>query len=173
MTPQEAVQSLLVLGQVALDAGDYESAVEAYASALKIESNVTSLYNLGSLYARGLGVRQDYVEAARFFRIAELQGNEQAAKLCAKCLFDYACEGIEGKRPVDLYAAVSVFVSRVYPEAEDQKAEVNRGLLAVAATLCNKGAYADAAKLYRAAAEYGHDEYASYYLDALRSAGID
>jgi tetratricopeptide (TPR) repeat protein len=120
MTPEEAVRSLLVLGQVALNAGDYESAIEAYGSILQLEQNEVALYNLGSLYARGLGLRQDYVEAARLFRQAELMGNEQAGKLCAKCMFDYLLEGLDQSRPSDLYAEMAVFVTRVYPEAEDQ-----------------------------------------------------
>ena len=55
--PEEAVRSLLLLGQTALDAGDFESAVIAYESVLKIEQDETALINLGSLYARGLGRR--------------------------------------------------------------------------------------------------------------------
>ena len=64
MSQEEAVRSLLLLGQVGLSARDYESAIEAYASVLKLEPNETAAYNLGSLYARGLGVRQDFAEAA-------------------------------------------------------------------------------------------------------------
>ena len=37
MGPEEAVRSLLLLGQAALDEGDHAAAAEAYASALKIE----------------------------------------------------------------------------------------------------------------------------------------
>lgn len=173
MSAEEAVRSLLILGQVALDAGDYESATEAFASVLTIEPNEVALYNLGSFYARGLGVRKDFMEAARLFHQAELLGNGRAGKLCGKCMLDYLSEGIEGKSPADLYAAMAVFVSRVYPEATDQKLEVNNGLLAVAVTYLNKGNYAEAAKVLRAAAEFGNDETAQSYLAALESAGID
>lgn len=171
MSQPEAVRSLLLLGQVALNARDHESAVEAYASVLKLEPNVTAFYNLGSLTARGLGVRRDYAEAARLFHQAELLGNSQAGKLCQKCLFDYACEDIESKKPADLYAELAVFVSRVYPEATDHKQEVNRGLSAVADTLLSKGEYASAAKAFRAAAEFGGDGYAQYSLAVLYHAG--
>ena len=173
MTQEEAVRSLLLLGEVATSAGDYESAVEAYASILKMEPNVTALYNLGSFRARGLGIRRDYVEAARLFHQAELLGNERAGKLCGKCLFDYVLDGFDGKTPADLYAATAVFVSRVYPEADDPKAEVNNGLRAIAATLYNRGGVAEAEKAYRAAAEFGRDEYAQYILAALEDARAD
>lgn len=167
MGPEEAVRSLLLLGQVALDAGDYESATEAYASILHIEPNELAFYNLGSFRARGLGGRRDFVEAARLFHQAELMGNERAGKLCGKCMLDYLCDGLDDKSPADLYAAMAVFVSRVYPEATDQKLEVNHGLLAVAVTLLNQGNQAGAMKVFRAAAEFGDDNYAQSVLDAL------
>lgn len=157
MTAEEAMRSLLLLGEVAMNAQDYESAFEAYASALKLGQNEVAAYNLGSLYARGLAVKRNYLEAARLFRQAELLGNERAGKLCAKCMLDFLCEGIDDKEPVELYAAMAVFVMRVYPEAADQKAEVGRGLHAVANTLLHLGQAERAEKVLRAAQEYGED----------------
>lgn len=171
MTPEEVVSSLLLLAQVALDAGDYESAAEAYASILQLESNETASYNLGSFRARGVGVKRDFMEAARLFHQAELLGNARAGQLCRKCMLDYLNEGLEEKAPVDLYAAMAVFVSRVYPEATDSKQEVNSGLIAVASTFFSKGWYAAAAKVFRSAAEFGNDGYAQYYLGELYDAG--
>ena len=171
MSQEEAVRSLLVLGQVALGSQDFESAVEAYASVLKLEQNETAFYNLGSLYARGLGVRRDFAEAARLFHQEELLGNERAGKLCGKCMLDFVCEGIEQKSAADVYASMAVFVSRVYPEASDQKAEVNRGLFAIASTCLAKGEYDEAAKVFRAGAEFGADGYAQYHLAQLYNAG--
>ena len=167
MSPADAVRSLLLLGQVALDAGDYESATEAYASILQLEQNEVALYNLGSFYARGLGVKRDFAEAARLFHQAELLGNARAGKLCAKCMFDYMHKGFYNKEPVDLYAAMAVFVSRVYPEVSDQKREVSNGLLAVAGTYLHKGERDAAMRVFRAAAEFGGDEYAQRCLDEL------
>lgn len=158
MTADEAVRSLLLLGEVALNARDYESAVEAYASVLKLQQNEVALYNLGSFYARGLGVRQDYVQAARLFHQAQLLGNQRAGKLCGKCMFDYVHDGLLDKTPAAVYAQMAVFVSVVYPEAADQKQEVNRGLLAIANTCLSKGERDNATKVFRAAAEYGNDE---------------
>lgn len=171
MSKEEMVRSLLVLGEVALGAKDYESAADAYASLLKLEQNEVALYNLASLYARGLGVRRNYVEAARMFRQAELMGNAQAGKLCAKCMLDHARDGIDHKTPAELYAAMVLFVMRVYPEAGSQRAEVVRGLVAVADTMLSKGEYDGAAKAYRVAAEYGADGYAQYSLAMLYEAG--
>lgn len=171
MSQEEAVKSLLTLGEVALGAGDFDSATQAYASVLKLEQNETALYNLGSFYARGVGVRRDFVEAARLFHQAELLGNERAGKLCGKCMFDYVQEGFDGKTPTDLYAAMAVFVSRVYPEASDPRLEAGNGLFAIASTLFNRGAYAEAAKAFRAAAEFGNNGYAQYYLAQLYNAG--
>lgn len=170
MSPEGAVNLLLVLGQTALEAGDYESAADAYASILKIEQNETALYNLGSFYARGLGLRKSYVEGARLFHQAELLGNAKAGKLCAKCMFDFLHEDFKSKSPADLYAAMAIFVSKVYSEVEDQKPEVNRGLFAIAATHLNKGEYDEAAKFLRAAAEFGNDEYSQHYLAMLYGA---
>lgn len=170
MSPEGAVNLLLVLGQTALEAGDYESAADAYASILKIEQNETALYNLGSFYARGVGLRQSYVEGARLFHQAELLGNAKAGKLCAKCMFDFLHEDFKSKSPADLYAAMAIFVSKVYSEVEDQKPEVNRGLFAIAATHLNKGEYDEAAKFLRAAAEFGNDEYSQHYLAMLYGA---
>ena len=155
MSVHDAVQSLLLLGQVALDAGDYESAVEAYASLLQLEPNEVASYNLGSFYARGLGVRQDFAEAARLFHQAELLGNERAGKLCAKCMFDYLYGDLGTKTPAELYAAMALFVLRVYPEATDQKLEVTNGLFAIAGTLASRGEQAEAQKVYLAATEFG------------------
>lgn len=170
MSPEGAVNLLLVLGQTALEAGDYESAADAYASILKIEQNETALYNLGSFYARGLGLRKSYVEGAWLFHQAELLGNAKAGKLCAKCMFDFLHEDFKSKSPADLYAAMAIFVSKVYSEVEDQKPEVNRGLFAIAATHLNKGEYDEAAKFLRAAAEFGNDEYSQHYLAMLYGA---
>jgi len=172
MTQEEVVSSLLVLGQVALQSKDYESAVEAYASVLQLEPNETAFYNLGSFRARGLGVRRDYAEAARLFHQAERLGNKRAGSLCAKCMFDFIHEGFDDRTPADLYAAMGVFVSMVYPEAADQGQEVNSGLFAIASTHLNRGEYAQAAKVFRAAAEFGNEGYAQHYLGVLYSAGI-
>ena len=151
MSPEEVVSSLLHLAQTALAAGDHESAATSYASVLQLGDNAVALYNLGSLYAHGLGVRQDYMEAARLFRRAELLGNARAGKLCQKCMLDYMIADLADKSPADLYAMMAVFVSKVYPEADHKKAEVKNGLIAVALTNRRRGDEAGASKLFQAA----------------------
>lgn len=42
------------------------------------QGNAAAQYNLGAMYAEGQGVRQDYVEAVRWFRKAADQGLAQA-----------------------------------------------------------------------------------------------
>lgn len=171
MSSESAVNLLLLLGQTALDAGDYESAAEAFGSILKLEQNETAFYNLGSFYARGLGLRQDFVEGARLFHQAELLGNERAGKLCGKCMYDYMHKVSVGTSPVELYAAMAVFVERVYTEVHDKASEVSRGLFAIAATHLNKREYTEAARFLRAAAELCNDGYAQFYLAMLYHAG--
>lgn len=171
MTSEEAVRSLLLLGQVALRENDFPAAADAYASALAIEPNMTAAFNLGSLYARGLGVRKNFMEAARLFHQAELLGNEQAGKLCGKCMLDFIGEGLDAKTPMDVYAAMSVFASRVYPEAADPASEVETGLFAIASTYFQGGDYVRAARVFRASAEFCNDGLAQYYLGELYNAG--
>lgn len=171
MTQGDAVQALLMLGQAALDASDYDAAIEAYASALKIEPNETAAFNLGSLHARGLGVRRNYLEAAKHFHQAELLGNEMAGKLCGKCMYDYIHRGFDGRKPSDVYAAMAVFVTMVYPEAENSGQEIATGLFAIASTHFSREEYAEAAKVFRAGAEFANDGLAQYYLGSLYNAG--
>ena len=167
MTTEEAVRSLLLLGQVASNEGDFDAAVEAYASILKLEQNETAAYNLGSYYAQGLGVKRNYLEAARLFHQSELMGNAKAGMLCRKCMYDFIHEGMASKQPKALYAAMLVFVSQVYPEATDTTQEIGNGLMAVASTCYSKGEPAEAAKAFRAAGEFAESGYAQYNLALL------
>lgn len=164
MSPEDVTKSLLYLGEVALAARDYESAATAYASVLQLGPDVTALYNLGSFYARGLGVPQDYTEGARLFHQAELLGSERAGMLCRKCMLDHVNADLGCKSPAETYATMAVFVSKVYPEIADQKSAACSGLVAVALTNQSKGDDSAAEKVFRAAAEFGGDETAKQYL---------
>ena len=44
------------------------------------EGNVAAQYNLGTIYAHGKGVPQDYVEAIKWYRKAAAQGNIESQK---------------------------------------------------------------------------------------------
>ena len=46
-----------------------------------LNGNADAQYNLGIMYASGLGVIQDYNEAVKWFRLSSSQGNAQAQKI--------------------------------------------------------------------------------------------
>ena len=83
------IDTMLMSAEVAMRKEDYTMVVEIYKDILKLESNATAQCNLGSLYAQGKGVKQDFKEAAYWFRQAELSGDEQSVKLCLKCSLDF------------------------------------------------------------------------------------
>ena len=154
-----------------IDAGRPEQAVDLYQRILEIEpKHPTALYNLGSLYAQGKGVAQDFLEAGCLFRQAELNGDTQAGKLCQKCLMDYMHQRMERGSASELYADVLQFIRRVYPEA-NAEVEANRKLFALAGLHFNRGEYAPAAKLLRPAAEFGNDGLSQNYLAVLYNLG--
>lgn len=63
------------------------------------------------------------------------------------------------------------FVKYIYPETEDVNLEVCRKLFAIAGNHFNKKEYPPAAKLFRAAAEFGNDGYSQNYLAVLYNLG--
>ena len=46
-----------------------------------LNGNADAQYNLGIMYASGLGVIQDYNEAVKWFRLSSSQGNAQAQEI--------------------------------------------------------------------------------------------
>ena len=56
-------------GQRAYDRGDYASAVKEWRP-LTEKGQVDAQFNLGSIYAHGQSVPQDYQEALRWYRLA-------------------------------------------------------------------------------------------------------
>lgn len=154
-----------------MDDGDYEHAAEQYKNILKLEPNETAQYNLGSLYAQGKGVKQDFMEGAYWFRQAERGGDVQAGKLCMKCTMDFVHQNLDKKSPEQLYMDMVRFVQYIYPETENVNLEVCRKLFAIAGNHFNKEEYPPAAKLFRAAAEFGNDGYSQNYLAVLYNLG--
>ncbi len=62
---------------------------------LKIAShqgNDQAAFNLGNIYANGIGVSQNYTEAEKWFRIAAVQGNTKAQ--CTLGMLFYAGKGL-------------------------------------------------------------------------------
>ena len=104
---------------MAMDREDYAAAADQYKNILKLEPNETAQYNLGSLYAQGKGVEQNFMEAAYWFRQAELAGDEHAGKLCLKCSMDFVYQNFDGKTPEQLYTDMLRFIKYVYPETID------------------------------------------------------
>lgn len=168
---QNVIESMLTMANLAAEAGDYPHAVDGYKNILKLEPNTTAQYNLGSLYAQGKGVGQDYMEGAYWFHQAERNGDVQAGKLCLKCTLDYVHQDFDKKTPEQLYDDMVRFTRHVYPEGTDVNLEACRKLYAIAGNHFNKKEYAAAAKLFRAAAEFGNDGYSQNYLAVLYNAG--
>ena len=81
LTSKDIIETMLLTAQVAMDKEDFDKAVEVYKDILNLEPNITAEYNLGSMYAQGKGVAQDFTEGAYHFHQAELLGDEQSGKL--------------------------------------------------------------------------------------------
>ena len=168
---KDIIDMMVTMADIAMNDGNYERAVESYRIILKLEPNEIAQYNLGSLYAQGKGVKQDFMEGAYWFHQAELGGDEQAGKLCLKCSLDFARQNFDRKSPEQLYTDMARFIKHVYPETADVNLEVCRKLYAIAGNHFNKKEYTAAAKLFRAAAEFGNDGYSQNYLAVLYNAG--
>ncbi len=166
-----AIDRLLLMAEVAVEDEDYETAARTYRDILELEPDKTAQYNLGSLYAQGKGVGQDFMEGAYWFHQAELAGDERAGKLCQRCMLDFTHQNFDTKTPEQLYIDMTRFVGHVYPDTKDVRSEVCRKLYAIAGNHFNSEEYAAAAKLFRAAAEFGNDGYSQNYLAVLYNAG--
>lgn len=167
----DMMEFMLNQAVVYINAGKPEQAVDLYRRILESEpEQPTALYNLGSLYAQGKGVDQDFLEAGYLFRQAELTGDTQAGKLCQKCLMDYMHQRMDRSTASELYADVLRFMQRVHPEA-DAELETSRKLFALAGLHFNRKEYAPAAKLFRPAAELGNDGMSQNYLGVLYNIG--
>ena len=170
-TTEKVIDTMLKTAEVAMDSEDYSLAVETYKDILKLESNAIAQYNLGSLYAQGKGVGQDFRESAYWFRQAELSGDEQAGKLCLKCTLDFIHKNFDIKNSEQLYEDMVDFIGYVYSDTVNINLEVCRTLYAVAGNHFNKQEYSHAAKLFRAAGEFGNDGYSQNYLAVLYNLG--
>ena len=149
---------------------DYERAVDICKNILELEPNETAQYILGNLYAQGKGAGQDFMEAAYWFRQAELAGNEMAGKLCMKCMLDFTHQNFENKTSEILYTDMVRFVKYIYPE-ENAELKAGRNLFSIAGNHFNNKEYSQAAKIFRAAAQLGNDGYSQNYLAVLYNAG--
>ena len=64
-----------------MDSHEQETTVMKNILAGALNGNADAQYNLGIMYASGLGVIQDYNEAVKWFRLSSSQGNAQAQKI--------------------------------------------------------------------------------------------
>lgn len=161
---------LVALANMAMASGDYARAAESYEKVLMLEPNEVAQYNLGSLYAQGKGVEQDFVEAGYWFHQAELAGNERAGQLCLKCAVDLTHQDFDEKTSMRLYNDMLRFAKSVYQNGESER-EALETLNGLADLHYTRGEYAAAAKLLRATAEFANDGYAQNYLAVLYNTG--
>ena len=76
-TPEQQFQQ----GLEATKRGDYQIAFKLWLP-LAEQGNATTQFNVGLMYAEGQGVKQDDVEAIKWFRKAAEQGLAQAQYSC-------------------------------------------------------------------------------------------
>lgn len=168
---ENIISAMMTTADAAMDKGDYSLAVDTYQRILKLEPNTDAQYNLGSLYAQGKGVTQNYMEAAYWFHQAEMSGDVQAGNLRLKCTSDFVHQNLELKTAEQIYYDMTEFVKYVIGNMGNVNLEVCRNLYGIAGNHFNKHEYEAAAKLFRAAGEFGNDGYSQNYLAVLYNAG--
>ena len=171
LSSKDIIQMMLMMAEAEMEKGEYANAVDQYKQILQLEPNETAQYNLGSLYAQGKGAEQNFMEGAYWFHQAERSGNEKAGKLCKKCEMDFVHQNFDSKTPEQLYTDMMRFMKYVYPEKTNANLEACRSLFGIAGNHFNKKEHGRAAKLLRAAAEFGNDGYSQNYLAVLYNAG--
>ena len=169
---QETIAAMLAAADAALAKEEYSQAADTYKQILALEPNTTAQYNLGTLYALGKGVKHNYKEAAYWFHKAELGKDARAGQLCQKSMMDFIHQNCVFKTPEQLYTEVEQAVAYIFPETADVRLETCRKISGVAGLHFNKHDYPVAAKLFRAAAEFGNDGNSQNYLAVLYNAGL-
>lgn len=100
--PHYVVKMLLSAADTAITNGDYSKAADAYKKILVVQANITAQYNLGQLYLQGKGVEQNYVEAAKLFRVAAEFGNDGYSQNSLAILYNTG-SGVEKNDLAALY----------------------------------------------------------------------
>ncbi len=72
-----ALAATLEDGVAAHARGEYELALDIFLPLAK-QDNMAAQYNLGQMYRKGNGMAVDFVEAARWYRLAAAQGDAQS-----------------------------------------------------------------------------------------------
>lgn len=156
-----------------LNAGQAEAAAQRYREAWERHGNGTAAYNLGTLYALGRGVPQDFIQAARCYADAREKGEPQADKLWKKCLLDFAHQNLDRKTPRQVYEDLAAFFRQTAP-AGWTKDRLCDTIYDLAAYDISKRDFGSAARLARAGAEFGGDGRCQNLLGVLynRGAGV-
>lgn len=168
---QDVIEIMLMNADIYVDQGDYEHAFKAYKQIAELQPNATAQYNLGSLYAQGKGTNQSFKTGAYWFHQAELNGDEKAGGMCLKCIMDYMHENIDTDTPKMLFDKMYNLAFDLEPKG-DGKAFAVEKIYGLAGHHLNKKEYAYAAKLFRAAAEFGNYGDSQNYLAVLYNAGL-
>lgn len=168
---EDVVQVMLVNAKACLDDGRPEQAFDIYKSIVEMALDPTAQYNLGSLYAQGKGTEQDFLQAAYWFHQAVQNGEPAAEKMRKKSTMDYLHQGFSQTTPHQLYEKMIRYASLLYPR-DNGNTIAAENLYNLAALHFNKKEYKEAAKLFRAGAEFANDGESQNYLAVLYNAGL-
>lgn len=168
---EKVIQYMLTNAEVCLESNMPEMAFETYRKIVELTTNTTAQYNLGSLYAQGKGTNQDFLQAAYWFRQAIVNGDPSAEKLLLKSTMDYLNQDLSMIMPYDLYQKMQKYILLLYPKMDGNSIAAET-LYSLAGHRFNKKEYAEAAKLFRTAAEYYNHGESQNYLAVLYNAGV-
>lgn len=164
------IEQMLSNATICLEQDAPEQAFKTYMEIVKLTPNTSAQYNLGVLYATGQGTEQNLFQAAYWFHQAAVNGDEQAGKLEQKSLMDLVHKGFDQKSPQAIYHELIQYSELVYPRENGRDIAV-KNLNTLAKYHWNKQQYTEAAKLFRASAQYGDDGEGQNFLAVLYNAG--
>lgn len=111
------------------------------------------------------------MQAAYWFHQAALNGEPDADKLRMKRTMDYMHQDLDEATPNQLYQKMLSYASMLYTRSNGN--DIASGLLFEFADYhMSKNQYRQAAKLFRAAGEYGNHGKSQNYLAVLYNAGV-
>lgn len=163
-------ENLLAAANALYGEGEYERAFEMYKLINEQDDNSDAQYNYATLFALGKGTQRDFRQASYWFHRAELNGDSNAERMRQKTMLDYVHEGFSEKTAKDLFEEMLDYCRYLYPR-EDSMLLAVRNLYALGGHHFNNKEYAQAAKLFRSAAEFGNDGYSQNYLAVLYNLG--
>ncbi len=170
LTSEKVIQKMLVNAERCLESDMPERAFETYKQIVELTPNTTAQYNLGSLYAQGKGTDQNFLQAVYWFHQAALNGDTSAEKLLVKSTMDYFEQDLSEVKPSGIYQKTQQYIQNLYPK-ENGNSIAAETLYSLAGHHFNKREYAEAAKLFRTAAEYYNHGQSQNYLAVLYNTG--